>query len=1134
VKGVRIRVLGPVEARVGGEVVDLGGRRQRSVLQRLLVARGQVVPVDRVVDDLWRGEPPRQAIGALQVYVSHLRRVLEPGRPPRAPAQVLVTSPPGYVVRLDPEAVDAWAFEGAVREGRALLAADDPAEALARFGEGLGLWGGPAYGEVAKEDWAAAEAGRLSELHALAREGQAQALMDRGDAAGAVAELEAMTAEHPLREEGWRLLALALHGAGRRADALGALHRARRLLHDSFGIEPGLGLAEVERAILAHDVHALAPARSRLVATVTSGDRKGGQAPGDVGPGTYPECSGEVPVTATPGVPAGTPETFVGRRAELAALEAAASRAAAGHATVALVGGDPGSGKTTLVEQAGDRLAAEGWRVVFGRCPEADGAPPAWAWTQLLGSLDHDAWPTTQAPEGGFGGHSAVERFRLHQTVLAMLGACLQDAPRGLALVFDDLHRADGETLAMLRSVVEGLGRQRLLVLAAYRTTEVDARLEDTVAALATRITTRLRLGGLGAADAALLVAEVAGRPVPAEVLAQLVSRTGGNPFFLRESARLLASEGAPAALAAVPDGVRDVLRRRLARLPASAVSVLRLAALVGRDIDVDVLAEAADVSEMAVLAGLEAGLLAGLLTEPSPGVVRFTHVMVREVLEGDLFRLRRTHWHTRLAAAYERLRPGDLAALAHHHGRAATPATAERAFECTTRAARAAEARFAHDTAAALWRQAGELLDVVPAGSGRGGPGERVELAGYLLRAQVLAGMTVEARATRDLAVRTAAATGDDELLARALTLWEAPTVWVSRDYARRDDDTIALVERLLAATPRKPPDTAAAERRCRLLCVLATELAGEAGSRALDAAAEAVELARTVGDPGLLCQALHAQASPTSPHATAGERRRIATELGELAERHGLAHYQVISHHVAIQTDAADLDVVGMRRHLAAAKAITQQYQLLESLGPVTAAEGMILHIEGRFHEAEAAYLEASADMRRRGSYNPDAAELVALVTLRMSQDRMAELVEPTGHAAAEFGSFAVDMHVLALLAAGDTHRARAAWRERSPCRRDIFWLICMAMQAYGAIGLGELEEAEAAYAELAPWESQLAGASSAAFTVGPVAQVLGDLAGALGRPQDAASHYQKAAKVATRVGSRPWLEAAQRHLA
>src|SRR5918997_959107 len=103
----RDRVLGPFEAEVGGRAGDLGGSRPRAVLARLLVGRGEVVPVDRLIEDLWRGEPPRRASASLQAYVSNLRRLLEPQREPRTPAKILVSAPPGYALRLETAAVDA-------------------------------------------------------------------------------------------------------------------------------------------------------------------------------------------------------------------------------------------------------------------------------------------------------------------------------------------------------------------------------------------------------------------------------------------------------------------------------------------------------------------------------------------------------------------------------------------------------------------------------------------------------------------------------------------------------------------------------------------------------------------------------------------------------------------------------------------------------------------------------------------------------------------------------------------------------------------------------------------------------------------------------------------------------------------
>ncbi|MER5318762.1 AfsR/SARP family transcriptional regulator [Streptosporangium roseum] len=161
-----IRVLGSFAAEADGVAVPLGGPRQRGVLALLVAARGQVVSVDRLIDDLWRGEPPARAVTSLQAYVSNLRRLLEPGRPPRAPARLLVSSPPGYALRLPPEAVDAWRFEDLLSEARAVTA-DDPVAARALLAEALGLWRGPAFAEVADEPWAADETARPPEPRAF-------------------------------------------------------------------------------------------------------------------------------------------------------------------------------------------------------------------------------------------------------------------------------------------------------------------------------------------------------------------------------------------------------------------------------------------------------------------------------------------------------------------------------------------------------------------------------------------------------------------------------------------------------------------------------------------------------------------------------------------------------------------------------------------------------------------------------------------------------------------------------------------------------------------------------------------------------------------------------------------------------
>lgn len=254
-------VLGPVVAEQGGAALALKGPRHRAVLARLIVARRQVVPVARLVEDLW-DEPPPGAVGAVQTFVGALRRVLEPGRPPRSPARLLVTEGPGYALRAAPGAVDAWRFEEAVTEAPRL----GPAQGLERIGEALDWWRGPAYAEFATEHWARGERARLAELRLRAVEQRAGMRLALGTAAAALPDLDAHVTEHPWREEGWRLLALALYQSGRQQEALAVLRRARAMLAGRLGLDPGPPLRRLEADILGQSPHLDPPPPPRTAA----------------------------------------------------------------------------------------------------------------------------------------------------------------------------------------------------------------------------------------------------------------------------------------------------------------------------------------------------------------------------------------------------------------------------------------------------------------------------------------------------------------------------------------------------------------------------------------------------------------------------------------------------------------------------------------------------------------------------------------------------------------------------------------------------------------------------------------------------------------------------------------------------
>ncbi|MGA4959890.1 BTAD domain-containing putative transcriptional regulator [Streptomyces lavendulocolor] len=263
---MRIDVLGAVRAlRDDGTPVDLGGPRHREVLARLVAAGGRMVPTGTLVDDLW-AEPPVRAVGALRTFVAALRRAIEPGRPPRTPPRVLVTEGPGYALRLPRDTVDVHRFEDAL--ARARRAPD----ALSGLDAALAAWRGPAYADVTGSVWAQRERTRLEELRLEGLELRARIVLDSGSGAELVAELGAHVTEHPWREPAWGLLARALHRAGRQADALATLRRARTMLVEQLGLEPGADLRRLETDIL-RGAATLQPPRTVWTAGVRLGPR---------------------------------------------------------------------------------------------------------------------------------------------------------------------------------------------------------------------------------------------------------------------------------------------------------------------------------------------------------------------------------------------------------------------------------------------------------------------------------------------------------------------------------------------------------------------------------------------------------------------------------------------------------------------------------------------------------------------------------------------------------------------------------------------------------------------------------------------------------------------------------------------
>ncbi|MET7402231.1 BTAD domain-containing putative transcriptional regulator, partial [Dactylosporangium sp. NPDC005572] len=249
------RILGPLEVvQMPGEIpLDLGARKQRAVLALLLLEPGRVVSLDRIIHGLWADEAPSSATGTLQAYISQLRRVLEPDRPPRTPPMLLVTREPGYLLAVHGDQVDAVRFTTGVETARAHLAAGAFAEAEHAVTAALGEWRGAPLADFADEEFATAVTAQLGEHHDAAVEDLVEILLSAGRNAEATTAAQNLLDRQPFRERAWGQLMLALYRSGRQADALAAFRRARSVLDSELGLPPGPQLQALETAILRHD-----------------------------------------------------------------------------------------------------------------------------------------------------------------------------------------------------------------------------------------------------------------------------------------------------------------------------------------------------------------------------------------------------------------------------------------------------------------------------------------------------------------------------------------------------------------------------------------------------------------------------------------------------------------------------------------------------------------------------------------------------------------------------------------------------------------------------------------------------------------------------------------------------------------
>jgi AAA ATPase domain len=830
---------------------------------------------------------------------------------------------------------------------------------------------------------------------------------------------------------------------------------------------------------------------------------------------------------------------FVGRAATLRRLHARWEEASRNRGGLVVLAGDPGVGKTRVAARFGAAAHAEGHVVLYGRADEES----VWPYQPLVEALRHYAAHHPElVEETGMPATTARELARLvpelgppaapapsprpqarsrHELFEGVVQLLLHAAHSSrLLLVLEDLHRADVPTLLLLRQLLRRGAGSPLLVLATYSDLEVDASgpLAHLLADLRRETALdMIRLAGLRKSETAALVAALLGRDsVDGDLAQRLCEQTGGNPFFIEELLHTPAD--APAAAVGVPEGVKDVIGRRLDRLPPAALETLTLAAVLGSDFRLAALQVVApDLEQDDLIAALEAAVAARLIIEDPAEVDRFsfTHSLVRETLYERPIASRRLRLHRRVAEALEAAPlPVHAAELAHHYFQAREVGGASKAIVFSLKAGAALQASHAYEDAAAHYERALTALQMVR----RDDAAARCDVLLALGAARWQASEP-DPRSTFEQALELARGLGSPERLAKA-------ALGVGgRFYAPGTTDCayVELLEEALATV--EPGDSAL---RVRVLSRLAENLVfAPPPERAGELARDAVEMARRLGEPDALAAALMARHAALLHARHAPERLRIGEQALALAGELGVLEMAALGRHWLLfdLAELGDLDEA-RRRHAELAGIAAELQQPLYRHSSL-AWSSVWAALAGRFEEAERLARDSARLAEQAAAPEAEMHFTAQLLAVRREQGRLDELLPAIERFATDEPAAAAwrSMLPLAHLDAGDLGAAHAAYERAATTPRTMLWLTATAALAEAAAELGDADGGSRLYAELEPYADRLVQWS---FTgnAGSVQRLLGRTAAVADRRDRARTHFEAAVKRHAALGAGPLL--------
>ena len=844
---------------------------------------------------------------------------------------------------------------------------------------------------------------------------------------------------------------------------------------------------------------------------------------------------------------------FVGRLRELSTLRDALDDVVAGRGRIVMLAGEPGIGKTRTGQELADHAEGRGAVVLWGRCGEQTGAPPYWPWVQVIRTALRDDRATALLRElGATAGDmadivpeirehlvdldisarledGAEARWRMFESIRRFLaGLCIS---RPIILLLDDLHWADAPSLRLLEFLAPEIAQSRILLVGTYRPTELSRQhpLSNTLGELARapRVQ-RLTLAGLSADEAYEFVAAATGARPPPALASALHTQTEGNPLFLREIVRFLEQQGVlgaershilPPAIR-IPEGVREVIGRRLNLLSERCNDVLALAAVIGREFSDDVLMQAAEQHDEAGLTdALDEALAAHIIQETDDGRYQFAHNLIRMTLYDELRPARRRRLHRSVGEAIELARRADidplLPELARHFLAAGDP---ERAIDYATRAGQRAEALLAFEDAAQSFQMALDMAEQRAIADDR----MRCRLLMQLSEAQRKANAFDHALETLRAAAEIATILGDSEICARAALAYEQ-VAW--RSAQRAQPPPRHMLERALGQLS----ETHAA-LRTQLVAALARALVHEgAPAEAKLHGERAMTMARELGDPGVLATCLYSLGDVFGGGASL-ESVQYASDAIATAERVGYLEMIYSGHQWRLISLMERGEIERAKAEVEALTSLSEQIRQRTYVVATLFDRHMLAVMRGELVEAERLIVQSMALVRRGGMPSHEDQLSVLIFTLRREQGRLAELRPVVSAFLQERSAASAWRPALALvqLEVGQIDAARATFEQIAKdgfatIPRDGRWPFCMVFLSEVCAALGDPVRAEALYELVLSYAGRNMVCGTFVFC-GSADRYLGLLCAAMSNWAIAERHFTTALAQNTRIGA--WL--------